>query len=60
MGMWWVDGRRKSRSLGLITEMSKTAAREAVKAIVVEENAKRQRHRVWKFDEIVRDVYFPY
>jgi len=60
MGMWWVDGRRKSRSLGLITEMSKTAAREAVKAIVIEENAKRQRHRVWTFGEIVRDVYFPY
>jgi hypothetical protein len=35
-----VDGRRKSRVLGLVKHMSKSKARETVHGIVAEENAK--------------------
>ena len=42
IGMWWVDGGRKSRVLGLVKDMSKSKAREAVNRIVAEENIKRR------------------
>jgi len=57
--MWWVDGKRRSRVLGLIKAMSKSQAREAVKNIVAAENAKRQ-DKTWRFGEFVELVYFPY
>jgi integrase len=60
VGMWWVDGRRKSRVLGFVSKMSKTQAREAVNHIVAEENARRETNRVWRFGEFVELVYFPY
>ena len=60
IGMWWVDGGRKSRVLGMVKDMSKTKAREAVNRIVAEENAKRQTNKVWQFGEFVELVYFPY
>src|ERR1035438_1370044 len=60
VGMWWVDGRRKSRVLGFVNKMSKSAAREAVNRIVAEENAKRESNKVWRFGEFVELVYFPY
>jgi integrase len=60
IGMWWVDGRRKSRVLGFINKMSKSAAREAVNRIVAEENARRQENKIWRFGEFVELVYFPY
>jgi len=41
VGMWWVEGRRKSRVLGFVNKMSKSQARETVNKIVAEENAKR-------------------
>ena len=53
IGMWWVDGRRKSRVLGFVKEMTKSQAREAVDRIVAEENAKRNSNRVWRFGEFV-------
>jgi hypothetical protein len=59
-GMWWVDGSRKSRVLGLVKEMTKSAAREAVNTIVAAENAKRETNRPWKFGEFIEQVYFPY
>ena len=40
--MWWVDGRRKSRVLGLVKDMTKSEARAAVDRIVTEVNAKRR------------------
>ena len=40
VGMWWVDGKRKSRVLGFVNKLPKSAAREAVNRIVAEENAK--------------------
>jgi integrase len=60
IGMWWVDGGRKSRVLGLVKQMSKSQAREAVSQIVAEENVKRQVNRCWQFGEFVNEVYVPY
>ena len=45
IGMWWVDGKRKSKVLGLVKDMSKTRAREAINQIVAAENAKRDSKR---------------
>jgi integrase len=58
--MWWVDGKRRSRVLGLVKSMSKSQAREAVSAIVTAENAKRRENHNWQFGEFVEQVYFPY
>jgi hypothetical protein len=60
IGMWWVDGKRKSRMLGLLKSMSKTQAREAIRVIVDAENARRRQNRTWRFGEFVELVYFPY
>ena len=60
VGMWWVDGRRKSRVLGLVNKMSKSAAREAVNKIVAEENAGRQEKKILRFGEFVEQVYFAF
>ena len=60
MGLWWVDGKRKSVTLGLVKDMTKGQAREAVAKIVAEENARRQADRAWKFGEFVEQIYFPY
>jgi integrase len=60
VGMWWVDGKRKSRRLGLVKSMSKTQAREAIRVIVDAENARRQESKTWRFGEFVEQVYFPY
>ena len=60
LGMWWVDGKRKSRVLGLVKDMTKSKAREAVGKIVAEEQAKRQVKRDWRFGEFVLEVYLPF
>jgi integrase len=60
VGMWWVDGRRKSRVLGFVNKLSKSQAREAVNRIVAEENAKRETDKIWRFGEFVELVHFPY
>jgi integrase len=60
VAMWWVDGGRKSRVLGLVKDMTKSDARAAVNRIVAEVNAKRQQNRVWCFGEFVAEVYIPY
>ena len=61
LGMWWDDGKRKSRVLGLVKDMTKSKARDEVAKIVAELNAKRQANgRVWCFGEFVEKVFFPY
>lgn len=60
VAMWWVDRRRKSRVIGLVKDMSKSEARAVVDRIVAEVNAKREPSRVWRFGELVAEVYFPY
>lgn len=37
--MWWVDRKRRSRVIGLVTDMTKSEARAAVDRIVTEVNA---------------------
>lgn len=60
VGMWWVGGARKSRVLGLVKDVTKSQAREAINRIVAEENARRQGRVDWRFGEFVKDVYIPY
>jgi hypothetical protein len=61
IGMWYeTDGDRKSKSLGLVKDMSKSDARAAVNRIVAEVKARQDQNRVWKFGEFVTEVYFPY
>src|SRR6266849_6383978 len=60
VAMWWVDRKRKSRVVGLVNEMSKSDARAVVDRIVTEVNTKQKQNRVWKFNEFVKEVYFPY
>jgi len=60
VGMWWVDGKRKGRVLGLVKEMSKSDARAAVNGIVATATAERQGNRTWRFGEFVEEVYIPY
>jgi integrase len=58
--MWYADGKRKSRVVGSIRDMTKSKAREEVAKIIVGERAERQINRAWKFGEFVEHVYFPY
>lgn len=60
VGMWYADGGRKSKVLGLVKDLSKSDARAAVDRIVKELNAKRDASRVWTFKEFVDEVYTPY
>ena len=60
IGMWYADGKRKSRVVGSIREMTKGQAREEVAKIVAQERARRETDRVWKFGEFVERIYFPY
>src|SRR5580658_10282231 len=60
IGMWYVDGERKSKVVGSIRDMTKSKAREKVAKIVAGERAKREMNRAWKFGEFVETIYFPY
>jgi integrase len=60
IGIWWVEGTKKSKVLGFIKDMSKTKAREEVARIVALERAKHETDKVWTFGEFVEQVYFPY
>ena len=60
IGMWYADGKRKSKVVGSIRDMTKSRAREEVAKIVAGERAKREASRAWKFGEFVETVYFPY
>lgn len=60
VGMWWLNGKRKSKVIGLVKEISKSDAREEVSRILKEINASRQFNRVWRFGEFVEEVYLPY
>src|ERR1700736_968658 len=60
IGMWYADGKRKSRVVGSIKDMTKSKARAEVAKIAAAERAKREANRVWKFGEFVEVIYFPY
>jgi len=44
-----VDGKKRSKGIGFVKEMTKSEAREAVAKIVEAERAKRESNRVWQF-----------
>src|SRR5580658_10237939 len=58
--MWHADGKRKSKVVGSVRDMTKSKAREEVAKIIVGERTKREMNRAWKFGEFVEHVYFPY
>jgi len=60
IGNWYADGKRRSKVLGFVKEMTKGKARAVVARIVAEESARRDADRVWKFGEFVEQIYFPY
>ena len=60
IGMWYADGKRQSRVVGSIRDMTKTKAREEVAKIVAGERVRREMNRAWTFGAFVEHVYFPY
>lgn len=60
VAMWWVDGNRRSKTVGLIKDVTKSEARAQVDKIIADLNAKRQEKRTWQFGEFVEQVYFPF
>lgn len=58
IGHWYAGGTRKSRVLGLVSEMTKTKAREEVAKIAAAERAEVRDEQ--KFGSFVEDVYFPF
>ena len=60
IGMWYTDGKRQSRVVGSIRDMTKSKARDEVAKIIAGERAKREMNRAWKFGEFVEHIYFPY
>ena len=61
LGTWWEGGKRKSRVLGLVKDMTKSKAREEVARLVAESNAEcEEANKEWHFGEFVEQVFFPY
>lgn len=60
IGLWHEDGKKKSRVIGLIKELTKGDAREAVAKILAAERAKRETNGSLKFGAFIEGVYFPY
>ena len=60
VGMFWADGQHKSRVLGLVKDMTKSAARVEIAKIVAEEQAKRAVSVTWTFGAFIEKTFFPY
>ena len=57
IGLWYEDGIKKSKTLGLVKDMSKSEAREAVEVII---HAELKTGSTESFKVFVEEVYFPY
>jgi integrase len=57
IGLWRVDGKKQSRVLGFVKDMSKGDAREAVQKIVAAERAE---GNPAAFGQFVKSVWFPF
>lgn len=57
VGLWHEAGKKKSKVLGFVSEMSKGEAREAVRKIVA---GLKERSHGTMFDQFVEKVYFPF
>jgi integrase len=60
IGLWYEGGRKKSKVIGLIKEMTKGEAREAVSKILAEERVKLAADKRPRFGDLVEKAYFPY
>jgi hypothetical protein len=60
IGLWYESGKKKSKVLGFVKDMTKGDAREAVANIVATERARHEASQVAKFWGFVKGVYFPY
>src|SRR5579884_1844218 len=60
LGMWYAEGKRKSKVIGFVKDMTKGEAREMVARIVAAERAEHDTERIWKFGEFVEQIYFPF
>ena len=56
-GLWYEDGIKKSRIVGLCKEMTKTEARQAVETIIAKLKPQSEKPL---FGDFVENVYFPY
>ena len=59
-GLWYENGVKKSRVLGLVKDMTKGDAREAVARIVSEVRVAQDAASPLKFGGFVANVYFPF
>jgi integrase len=60
IGLWYEGGRKKSKVIGLLKEMTKGEAREAVSKLLAEERAKLTSDNTPRFGDFVEKAYFPY
>jgi len=60
IGLWYEEGKKRSRVVGFVKDMTKGEAREAVARIVAGEHAKHEGNASLKFGEFVERIYFPY
>ena len=60
IGLWYESGKKKSRVVGSVKDMTKGEAGEAVAKIVAVERAGNEASRIPKFGDFVNGVYFPY
>jgi integrase len=60
LGLWYEDGIKKSRVLGLVRDMTKGEAREAVAKIVRDLRTKHQLDRIVYFGGFVEGTFFPF
>jgi hypothetical protein len=60
LGLWHEGGRKKSKVIGFVKDITKGEAREEVARIVAAERAQRDADRVWRFGEFVEQIYFPF
>ncbi|HLJ45443.1 MAG TPA: tyrosine-type recombinase/integrase [Bryobacteraceae bacterium] len=60
LGLWYEGGRKKSKVIGFVKDITKGEAREVVARIVAAERAKYDADRVWQFGEFVEQIYFPF
>jgi integrase len=58
IGLWYDGGVKKSKVLGLVKEMTKSDARDAIARILEAERATQDANRTWTFGEFVGSVYF--
>jgi integrase len=58
--MWYADGRRKSKVVGSVKDMTKGKAKADVARIVSEARASSEVNKTCKFGEFVERIYFPY